>query len=67
MHGRYADTSLVEIREEMNELFDKQVNAKKEKNFRGSPKLPQAHKKVCNENEKKKECRRKNDAHVRML
>ena len=44
---RSADTSLVE-------LLDKQVNAQKEslKNtFRGSRKLPQAHKKVCDENE----------------
>ena len=37
----------------MNELFDKQVNAQKEKNFRGSRKLPQAHEKVCDENERK--------------
>ena len=42
----------------MSELFDKQVNAEKEKNFQGSHKLPQAHEKVCNENERK----RKNDA-----
>ena len=34
-----------------NELFDKHVNAQKEKNFWGSRKLPQAHKKVCDENE----------------
>ena len=33
----------------MNELFDKQVNAQKQKNFRGSCKLLQAHKKVCDE------------------
>ena len=39
----------------MSELFEKQVNAQKEKNFRGSRKLPQAHKKVCNENERNKE------------
>ena len=38
----------------MSELFDKQVNAQKEKNFRGSRKLPQAHEKVCDENERKK-------------
>ena len=31
----------------MSELFDKQVNAQKEKNFRSSSKLPQTHKKVC--------------------
>ena len=40
----------------MSELFDKQVNAQKEKNFRGSSKLPQAHEKVCDE---MKESRRK--------
>ena len=33
----------------MSKLFDKQVNARKEKNFRGSRKLPQAHEKVCDE------------------
>ena len=37
----------------MSELFDKQVNAQKEENFRGSRKLPQAHEKVCDENETK--------------
>ena len=51
----------------MSELFDKEVNAQKEslkKNFRGSRKLPEAHKKVCDENETKKEV---NDAYVKML
>ena len=41
----------------MSELFDKEVNAQKEslkKYFRGSRKLPQAHEKVCDENETKK-------------
>ena len=41
---------------EMSELFDKQVNAQKEKNFQGSRKLLQAHKK-CNENERIKKKR----------
>ena len=52
----------------MSELFDKEMNAQKEslkKYFRGSRKLPQAHEKVCDENERKKQ--RKNDAHVKML
>ena len=40
----------------MSELFDKQVNAQKEKNFRGSHKLPQAHEKCAM---KMKESRRK--------
>ena len=53
-----------EIHQEMSELLDKQVNAQKEKIFWGSCKLPQAHEKVCDENETKKE---KNDACVKML
>ena len=42
----------------MSELFDKEVNAQKEslkKNFRGSRKLPYAHEKVCDENERNKQ------------
>ena len=46
MHGRSADTSLAEICYEMSELFDKQVNAQKERNFRSSRHLLQAHEKV---------------------
>ena len=40
----------------MSELFSKEVNAQKEfeKILRGSRMLPQAHEKVCNENERKK-------------
>ena len=38
----------------MSELYDKQVNAHKEKNFQGSHKLLQAHEKVCDKNETKK-------------
>ena len=48
----------------MSELLDKQVNAQKEnlkKYFRGSHELPQAHEKVCDENETKK----KNNVHVK--
>ena len=44
----------------MSELFDKEVNAQKEnlkKFFRGSRKLPQAHNKVCDENETRKKRR----------
>ena len=39
--------------QEMNELFNKQVNAQKEslKNYRSSRRLPQAHGKLCDENE----------------
>ena len=53
-----AEPSLVEIHQEMSELLDKQENAQKEKNFGGSRKLPQAHEKVCDENETKKQKRR---------
>ena len=56
----------------MSELFDKEVNAQKEslkKNFRGSRKLPYAHKKVCDENERNKQTKKqeKNDARVKMF
>ena len=52
----------------MSELLDKQVNAQKEKIFRGSHRLPQAHEKVCDENEsriRKKRHVRKNVIHGR--
>ena len=50
----------------MSELFDKEVNAQKEslkKDFRGSRKLLQAHEKVCDENETKKQD--KKDEHLK--
>ena len=46
----------------MNELFDKEVNAQKEslkKYFRGSRKLPHAHEKGCDENERNKQRNKK--------
>ena len=49
----------------MSELFDKQVNVQKEslkKNFQGSCKLPQAHKKCV-----MKTKQRKNDAGIKMF
>ena len=49
---------MVEIHEEMSELVDKQVNVQKEsliKTSRVHVKLPQAHEKVCDENETKKQ------------
>ena len=53
----------------MSELFDKEVNAQKEslkKYFRGSRKLPQAHEKVCDENETKKQTKKqRKKRHVR--
>ena len=55
----------------MSELLDKQVNAQTEKEsfkkyFWGLRKLPQAHKKVCNENERNKQ-EKENNTHVKML
>ena len=51
----------------MSELFDKQVNAKKRKTYGvHTHKLLQAHKKVCDENERKKQ-RRKNDVHKNVV
>ena len=53
----------------MNELLHKQVNAQKEnlkKYFRASRELPQAHEKVCDENERNK-TKKKNDACIKML
>ena len=52
----------------MSELYDKEVNAQKEslkKYFQGSHKLLQAHEKVYNENERKKQ--RKSNVHIKML
>ena len=54
---------MAEIHQELSELLDKQVNAQKEKIFRGSRKLPQAHEKVCDENERRR--RRKKKRHAR--
>ena len=63
--GGTAEPSLVEIHQEMSELLDKQVKTHKEKNFRDSRKLLQAHEKVCNEMKQRK--KEKNDAYVKML
>ena len=51
----------------MGELFDKEVNAQKEslKKLQGFMQLPvQAHEKVCDENERKKQT---NDVRIKML
>ena len=58
IHWRNADTNLAEIHEEMSELVDKQVNVQKENLKKTSgvhAKLLQAHEKVCDENERKKQ------------
>ena len=56
MTGRaYMGEVLIKVwLKSISELLHKQVNAQKESlknNFRGSHKLPQAHEKVCDENE----------------
>ena len=51
----------------MSELLDKKVNAQKEnlkKHFRDSRELPEAHEKVCDENERNKE-EEKNNGHLK--
>ena len=50
------------MHEEMSELVDKQVNVQKESLKKTSgvhAKLPQAHEKVCDENERNKETKKK--------
>ena len=59
VHGRSADTNLAEIHEEISELLDKQVNVQKEnlkKNFWGSRRLLQAHKKCTMKMKEKNDC-----------
>ena len=54
----------------MSELLDKQVNAQKEnlkKYFRGSHELPQAHEKVCDENERNKQRNKKKTTRVKVF
>ena len=58
---------MAEIHEEMSELVDKQVNVQKEslKKLPGfHAKLPQAHEKVCDENERNK-VEEKNDGRLK--
>ena len=62
---------MAEIHEEMSELLDKQVNVQKEslKKLRDSRKLPRAHEKVCDENERKTQRKKeeKNDGRVKKI
>ena len=51
----------------MSELLDKRVNAQKEKNFRGSRKLPQAHKKVCEMKQTNKLTKKKRRTHKNFI
>ena len=53
---------MAKIHEEMSELVDKQVNVQKESFKKASgvhAKLPQAHEKVCDENERNKQRKKK--------
>ena len=62
MTGRaYMGEMLIQIWLEsmIRKLVDKQVNVQNESLFRGSRRLPYAHKKVCDENERRKQ--KKND------
>ena len=63
MDGGSAEPSLAEIHQEMSELLDKQVNAQKDKIFRGSRKLPQK----CVMKMKVELELEKNDARVKVL
>ena len=47
----------------MSELLDKQVNAQKEKTSR----VHAAHEKVCDENERNKETRNKNNTRIKVI
>ena len=70
MTGRayIGEMLIAEIHEEMSELVDKQVNVQKEslKKISGvHAKLPQAYKKVCDENERNKQRNKKNDGRLK--
>ena len=63
MHGRSAGTNLADMHEEISELLDKQVNVQNEywkKTSGVHASFCKSTKKVCNENE-----RRKNDFHIK--
>ena len=65
MTGRaYLEPSLAEIHQEMSELLDKQVNAQKQKTSGVHASSRKPTKKVCNENETKKQ---KNDAYIKII
>ena len=61
MLGESAEPSLAEIHQEMSELLDKQVNAQKEKTAGVHTSFRKSTKKVCNENETKKQ---ENTTHI---
>ena len=68
MLGGSAEPSLAEIHQEMNELLDKQVNAQKEKTSGVHVSSRKPTKKVCDENERKKQRnKKKNDARVKII
>ena len=55
MHGGSAEPSLAKIRQEVSELLDKQVNAQKKKTSGVHASSQKPTKKLCNENETKKQ------------
>ena len=66
MHKRSADTNLAEIHEDMSELLDKQVNVQKTSLKRTSgvhASSCKPTKKVCDENERKKN----NDCRIKLF
>ena len=67
MLGESAEPSLAEIHQEMSELLNKQVNAQKEKTSGVHAIFRKPTKKVCDENERKKQETRKNDARVNII
>ena len=67
MLGGSAEPSLAEIHQEMSELLDKQVNVQKEKTSGVHVSSHKPTKKVCDENERNKETRKKNDARVKII
>ena len=70
MTGRgSAEPSLAEIHQEMSELLDRQVNAQKEKTSGVHVSSRKPTKKVCDENERKKQRKKqeKNDTCVKII
>ena len=59
MLGGSAEPSLAEIHQEMSELLDKQVNAQKKKTSGVHAGSRKPMKKVCDENERNKEKKRR--------
>ena len=67
--GRSAETNLAEIHEEMSELLNKQVSVQKEslKKFQGFTRSSHKPTKECDENERKKQRKKKNNYRVKIF